>query len=79
VTVLYRDNKYLTLQQVFDSLGLDVDSLSVDTLELSLMIDHEVRFFFISMFCSFSVHADHATFHRFDRFNLKYNPCGQSR
>lgn len=25
------------------------------------------------------VHADHATFHRFDRFNLKYNPCGQSR
>ena len=25
------------------------------------------------------VHADKNTFHRFDRFNLKYNPCGQSR
>ena len=24
-------------------------------------------------------HAHHETFHRFDRFNLKYNPCGQSR
>ena len=23
--------------------------------------------------------ADKNTFHRFDRFNLKYNPCGQSR
>lgn len=25
------------------------------------------------------VHADKSTFHRFDRFNLKYNPFGQSR
>ncbi|XP_073035512.1 AMP deaminase-like isoform X2 [Primulina eburnea] len=25
------------------------------------------------------VHADKSTFHRFDKFNLKYNPCGQSR
>ena len=25
------------------------------------------------------MHADSRTFHRFDRFNLKYNPCGQSR
>jgi AMP deaminase len=25
------------------------------------------------------VHADKHTFHRFDKFNLKYNPCGQSR
>jgi AMP deaminase len=23
--------------------------------------------------------ADKNTFHRFDKFNLKYNPCGQSR
>ena len=22
------------------------------------------------------VHADNSTLHRFDRFNLKYNPCG---
>ena len=25
------------------------------------------------------MHADRATFHRFDRFNLKYNPFGQAR
>ncbi|KAK2452554.1 AMP deaminase [Trifolium repens] len=25
------------------------------------------------------VHADKSTFHRFDNFNRKYNPCGQSR
>ena len=25
------------------------------------------------------MHADKYTFHRFDRFNLKYNPLGQSR
>ncbi|XP_078179515.1 putative AMP deaminase [Carex rostrata] len=25
------------------------------------------------------VHADKNTFHRFDKFNLKYNLCGQSR
>jgi len=25
------------------------------------------------------VHADNQTLHRFDRFNLKYNPCGSSR
>lgn len=24
------------------------------------------------------VHADSSTFHRFDKFNLKYNPAGQS-
>ena len=25
------------------------------------------------------VHAGKSIFHRFDKFNLKYNPCGQSR
>jgi len=25
------------------------------------------------------MHADKDTFHRFDKFNLKYNPCGESR
>lgn len=57
-TVIYRDDKYLTLTEVFDSLNLSSYTLSVDTLD---------------------VHADKNTFHRFDKFNLKYNPCGQSR
>ena len=42
--------------------------------------------FYTGLFCRYDlnvdlldVHADKSTFHRFDKFNLKYNPCGQSR
>lgn len=56
--VIYRDKKYLTLQQVFDSLHLTAYDLSIDTLDMH-------------------AHAD--SFHRFDKFNLKYNPMGESR
>lgn len=56
--VIYRDGKYLTLMEVFQSLDLTGHDLNVDLLD---------------------VHADKSTFHRFDKFNLKYNPCGQSR
>lgn len=56
--VIYRDGKYLTLREVFESLRLTGYDLNVDTLDM---------------------HADSSTFHRFDKFNLKYNPCGQSR
>ncbi|XP_021747706.1 AMP deaminase-like isoform X2 [Chenopodium quinoa] len=56
--VIFRDGKYLTLKEVFESLDLTGYDLNVDLLD---------------------VHADKTTFHRFDKFNLKYNPCGQSR
>jgi len=56
--VIFRDGKYLTLKEVFESLNLTPYDLSVDTLD---------------------VHADKNIFHRFDKFNLKYNPFGQSR
>ncbi|KAL5722539.1 AMP deaminase [Ranunculus cassubicifolius] len=56
--VIFRDGKYLTLKEVFQSLDLTGYDLNVDLLD---------------------VHADKNTFHRFDKFNLKYNPCGQSR
>ncbi|PRP81669.1 AMP deaminase [Planoprotostelium fungivorum] len=56
--VIIRDEKELTLAEVFASLELNTYDLSVNTLD---------------------VHADKHTFHRFDKFNLKYNPCGQSR
>jgi AMP deaminase len=58
VPVIHRDGKLLTLEQVFESLQLTADDLSVDRLD---------------------VHADNKTFHRFDKFNLKYNPVGESR
>jgi len=53
-----RDNKEMTLQEVFKSLNLTAYDLSVDMLD---------------------VHADRNTFHRFDKFNAKYNPVGESR
>ncbi|KAI9139134.1 hypothetical protein BKA69DRAFT_1110009 [Paraphysoderma sedebokerense] len=56
--VIYRDNKYLTLSQVFESLKLTAYDLSIDTLDM---------------------HAHQDSFHRFDKFNLKYNPIGESR
>ncbi|KAH7100848.1 AMP deaminase [Auriculariales sp. MPI-PUGE-AT-0066] len=55
--VIFRDGKELTLEQVFQSLGLSAYDLSIDTLDM---------------------HA-HQEFHRFDKFNLKYNPIGESR
>ena len=55
---LYRDGEYLTLEQVFKSIGLSAYDLSIDTLDM---------------------HAHTDSFHRFDKFNLKYNPIGESR
>lgn len=56
--VIYRDDQYLTLKGVFESLGLTAYDLSIDTLDM---------------------HAHKDSFHRFDKFNLKYNPIGESR
>ncbi|GAA5928637.1 uncharacterized protein JCM15063_003927 [Sporobolomyces koalae] len=56
--VIYRDDRHLTLRQVFDSLNLTAYDLSIDTLDM---------------------HAHQDSFHRFDKFNLKYNPLGESR
>lgn len=56
--VIFRDNKVLTLSEVFQSLNLTSYDLSIDTLDM---------------------HAHKDTFHRFDKFNLKYNPIGESR
>ncbi|KAF5317567.1 hypothetical protein D9619_013212 [Psilocybe cf. subviscida] len=56
--VIFRDEKHLTLSQVFESLKLTAYDLSIDTLDM---------------------HAHQDSFHRFDKFNLKYNPIGESR
>ncbi|VDM98374.1 unnamed protein product [Thelazia callipaeda] len=55
--VLEKYGKKITLEQVFEGLGIDAYDLSVDMLD---------------------VHADRNTFHRFDKFNTKYNPVGES-
>lgn len=56
--VLFRDDKHLTLAEVFESINLTAYDLSIDTLDM---------------------HAHKDSFHRFDKFNLKYNPIGESR
>ncbi|XP_049934921.1 probable AMP deaminase isoform X2 [Nymphaea colorata] len=56
--VIFRDGKYLTLKEVFESLQLTGYDLNVDLLD---------------------VHVEMSSFHQFDKFNLKYNPFGQSR
>ncbi|CRK19706.1 hypothetical protein BN1708_000371, partial [Verticillium longisporum] len=56
--VLYRDDRHLTLAEVFESINLTAYDLSIDTLDM---------------------HAHTDSFHRFDKFNLKYNPVGESR
>ncbi|KAJ3291268.1 AMP deaminase [Borealophlyctis nickersoniae] len=56
--VIFRDNRHLTLTEVFQSLNLTAYDLSIDTLDM---------------------HAHKDSFHRFDKFNLKYNPIGESR
>uniref|UniRef100_A0A8D0CEU6 AMP deaminase n=1 Tax=Scleropages formosus TaxID=113540 RepID=A0A8D0CEU6_SCLFO len=55
--VLEKDNKKLTLKEVFAKLKKDPYDLTVDSLD---------------------VHAGRQTFHRFDKFNAKYNPVGAS-
>ena len=55
---IFRDEKLLTLEEVFQSLNLTAYDLSIDTLDM---------------------HAHKDSFHRFDKFNLKYNPIGESR
>ena len=56
--VMFRDDKHLTLREVFESIHLTAYDLSIDTLDM---------------------HAHTDSFHRFDKFNLKYNPVGESR
>jgi len=56
--VICRDEKYLTLKEVFQSLNLTAYDLNIDKLDM---------------------HAHQDSFHRFDRFNLKYNPVGEAR
>ncbi|GIY40094.1 AMP deaminase 2 [Caerostris darwini] len=71
--VCVSNGKKLTLQELMTSGSLATDTANTqvfDTLNLSaydLSVD------------VLDVHADRNTFHRFDKFNAKYNPIGESR
>lgn len=81
--VLFRDGKHLTLREVFESINLTAYDLSIDTLDMhvSLEVPSDVDLLvstrFLDADSSLQAHTD--SFHRFDKFNLKYNPVGESR
>ena len=76
--VIFRDGKYLTLKEVFESLQL--------TSHLACIYRHSsgncpcvaVKGYDLNV-DMLDMHVDKSIFHRFDKFNLKYNPFGQSR
>lgn len=71
-----------TLMEVFESMNLTAFDLSVDTLDMhAVSVDHGgigdeeiIR----SKCCNTRFFQDRNTFHRFDKFNAKYNPIGES-
>lgn len=75
--VLYRDGKCLTLKEVFESINLTAYDLSIDTLDMHVRMGFLNRSLIIVLTDVKQAHTD--SFHRFDKFNLKYNPVGESR
>jgi AMP deaminase len=72
--VLIRDGQLLTLREVFESINLTAYDLSIDTLDMHVCSSWLVCHHQTNMY---QAHTD--SFHRFDKFNLKYNPIGESR
>jgi AMP deaminase len=72
--VMFRDGKHLTLEEVFQSINLTAYDLSIDTLDMHVSVGCPSTFAATKYI---QAHTD--SFHRFDKFNLKYNPIGESR
>lgn len=78
----------MTLKEVFESLdltgyeNLNFFSYMFEKLAHEFVLTYALSVLFFRYDLNvdlLDVHADKSTFHRFDKFNLKYNPCGQSR
>lgn len=91
--VLEKNGKKLTLKQVFDNLKMDPYDLTVDSLDVhAVRISDNLRTPKLCFYVTFPCRIDLATikkllycllqgrqtFHRFDKFNSKYNPVGAS-
>lgn len=80
--VLENAGQKLTLKQVFNNLNMDPYDLTVDSLDvhavsrslLAFVIGH--TYWHGTWFLNLS--QGRQTFHRFDKFNSKYNPVGAS-
>ena len=77
--VMFRDNKELTLKEVFESINLTAYDLSIDTLDMHVCWVLRGRGFRRRPYADEENQAHTDSFHRFDKFNLKYNPIGESR
>ena len=56
-----------------------IESISRPCISLLLILHVPVYYRYDLNVDTLDMHADKNIFHRFDKFNLKYNPCGQSR
>src|SRR4051812_42625455 len=72
--VIVRDGQRLTLRQVFESLHLTAYDLSIDTLDM-----HAHQDSFHRSVLPLTKNKAIVDCFRFDKFNLKYNPIGESR
>lgn len=70
--VIFRDGHELTLEEVFQSLNLTAYDLSIDTLDMHA---HQVNIDPKQLTSFFTDSLPIAQeFHRFDKFNDRYNP-----
>jgi len=78
------DGQLMTLQDVFNTLRVDHHSLIASQTTISDAVNNDAVFESLNLNSydlstdSLDVHADKNTFHRFDKFNQKYNPLGKS-
>jgi len=84
--VAEKNGKKLTLKQVFDNLKMDPYDLTVDSLDVhAVRISDNLRTLNLRQNRScrnktllYCLLQGRQTFHRFDKFNSKYNPVGAS-
>ena len=69
----------LTLNQVFESMNLTAYDLTVDMLDVHAVCHVPLNSMFNVSLMVILFPQDRNTFHRFDKFNAKYNPIGESR
>lgn len=78
--VLEKAGQKLTLKQVFNDLNMDPYDLTVDSLDVHAVSNSTLSLCFCELYhFSFLLYSQgRQTFHRFDKFNSKYNPVGAS-
>ncbi|CAH8482963.1 unnamed protein product [Schistosoma turkestanicum] len=74
-----KTKKPMTLSELVDKIGITLYDLNIDNLDVHALVDKIGITLYDLNIDNLDVHADRNTFHRFDKFNAKYNPIGQSQ